>query len=71
MLFLWILGGIVALALGIWIGVGAPGIRHEPRYRRRHESKRSMNPIAWGRTPDRERRRPSSMDERRDRWRGR
>ncbi len=49
--FLMILGAILVLALGIWIGVGAPGWPHKPIYRRRHTEKRPLNPIAWGRRP--------------------
>jgi hypothetical protein len=49
--------GIVALAAGIWIGVGAPGMKFKPRYTRHHSGKRGLNPIAWGRTHHTTRRR--------------
>jgi hypothetical protein len=42
----------LALGVGIWIGLGAPGWPHRellPGSRRRLE-KRPLNPIAWGRS---------------------
>jgi hypothetical protein len=68
---LWILGAIVALAVGVWIGVGAPGIRHKPSTERRHTSHRNLNPIAWGRTSNRERQRVRDRDDRKPRLRRR
>lgn len=51
MLVLGILGAVAALALGIWIGIGAPGWPHEeekPGRRRTRLDKRPVNPIQWG-----------------------
>jgi hypothetical protein len=56
---------VVVFAVGLWIGVGAPGWPHKPDDGRRHRTQRSLNPIAWGRTPGRERQRPRSAEERR------
>jgi hypothetical protein len=63
MLNFWILA-VAVFALGVWIGVGAPGWPHKPEDGRRHREHRPLNPIAWGRTSSRERRRPRSRDER-------
>lgn len=60
-----IVGAIVALVGGLWVGMGAPGWPHKPKYYREHTQTRSINPIAWGRTSSRERQRPRSADERR------
>jgi hypothetical protein len=49
---------------GIWIGVGAPGWPVKTERRRSRLERRSINPIAWGRTPGRERQRPRSASER-------
>ena len=65
MSILLILGAILALVIGIWVGVGAPGWPHKPKYHRDHTSQRSINPIAWGRTSTRERQRTRSPEERR------
>lgn len=59
-----VVAGLV-FAIGVWIGVGAPGWPHKPQTYRRHDQKRPLNPIAWGRTPGRERQRPRDMGERR------
>lgn len=59
----FIIAAVVVFVVGIWIGVGAPGWPWKGEGRRRHTEKRSLNPIAWGRTPGRERRRPRSADE--------
>jgi hypothetical protein len=61
----FILFGIVVFAVGVWIGVGAPGWPVKPDERRRHTRHRSVNPIAWGRTSNRERKRPRNPGERR------
>ncbi len=55
----FILISIVVFAVGLWIGVGAPGWPTKPEERRRHTKPRSVNPIAWGRTSSRERKRRS------------
>ena len=64
-----VVGAIAVFGIGLWIGVGAPGWPHKPEGGRRHREHRSINPIAWGRTPGRERQRPRSSDERRIRLR--
>jgi hypothetical protein len=56
-LFIALLLAVLALGLGIWIGVGAPGWNHRPQYTRRHTAKRGLNPIGWGRTTHATRRR--------------
>jgi hypothetical protein len=65
----FMVAAIAAFGIGLWIGVGAPGWPHKPREGRRHREHRAINPIAWGRTPNRERPRPKSGDERRIRLR--
>lgn len=60
-----IVAAVAALGVGVWIGIGAPGWPHKPRYHRQHGEQRSINPIAWGRTPSRERQRARTRDERR------
>jgi hypothetical protein len=62
-----ILAGAV-FAVGIYIGVGAPGWPVKPSGRRHYE-RRSLNPIAWGRTPGRERQKPRTPGERKIRLR--
>lgn len=62
---LYVLGAVLALAVGIWIGIGAPGWPHKPKYHRDHTTHRNLNPIAWGRTSNRERQRARSAEERR------
>lgn len=64
-----LIASVVVFAIGVWIGVGAPGWPHKPQENRRHREPRSLNPIAWGRTPGRERQRPRAMGERRIRFR--
>ncbi len=66
---LWLLGSVVALAVGVWIGVGAPGWPHRPSTERRHTSHRNLNPIAWGRTSNRERQKVREMGDRKPRIR--
>ena len=61
----YVILGILAFAIGIWIGVGAPGWPQKPDGTRSRLQKRSLNPIAWGRTPSRERQQPRAMGERR------
>lgn len=56
---------VLIFALGIWIGVGAPGWPYNKETGRRHTERRSINPVAWGRTPGRERQRPRAVGERR------
>lgn len=58
-------GAVAALGVGVWVGVGAPGWPHKPKYYREHKETRSINPIAWGRTSSRDRQRPRSSSERR------
>jgi hypothetical protein len=62
-------GAAAAFGIGIWIGIGAPGWPYKPESGRRHTEKRPINPVAWGRTLDRERLRPRSPEERRPRLR--
>jgi hypothetical protein len=62
---LYVILAILVFSLGIWIGVGAPGWPHKPEGGRRHTQKRPLNPVAWGRTPGRERQRPRAPGERR------
>jgi hypothetical protein len=64
------LTAVLIFALGIWIGVGAPGWPWKPEGGgRRHTQRRPINPVAWGRTPGRERQRPRSASERKIRLR--
>lgn len=45
-----IIFAVLALALGIWIGLGAPGWPHKDSGgKRRHLRKRPVNPISFGR----------------------
>lgn len=67
--FLLIGGAVLALVLGIWIGLGAPGWPFAPEPHSRRLQQRSINPIAWGRTSNRERLTPRRKDERRPRFR--
>jgi hypothetical protein len=68
---LWLLGAVVALGVGVWVGVGAPGWPHKPSSERRHTSHRNLNPIAWGRTSNRERQKVREMEDRKPRIRRR
>jgi hypothetical protein len=52
MTWLAITGALIALAVGIWLGLGAPGWPHKeakPGSTRRRLEKRNINPIAWTR----------------------
>jgi hypothetical protein len=51
MTWLAIFVAFLALVLGVWIGLGAPGWPHKNPAggRRRRLEKRPINPIAWGR----------------------
>jgi hypothetical protein len=60
---------VLVFVLGLWIGVGAPGWPWKIEGGRRHRHRRSINPVAWGRTPGRERQKPRSASERRVRLR--
>jgi hypothetical protein len=60
----YVLLAIAVFALGLWIGVGAPGWPVKAEGGRRRLEKRPINPIAWGRTPGRERQKPRSAGER-------
>ena len=60
----FIVTAVGVFAIGIYIGIGAPGWPTKPEGRR-HTQKRSLNPIAWGKTPGRQRQRPKSADDRR------
>lgn len=66
---LMIAGAVVALLVGVWIGLGAPGWPTPPEARSRRLEKRSINPIAWGRAGSRERLSPRRRDDRRPRLR--
>lgn len=50
-----IVGSALALGLGIYVGLGAPGWPVPPEARSRRLEKRALNPFAWGRTTRRER----------------
>jgi hypothetical protein len=67
--FLLIAGAVLALALGIWIGLGAPGWPIPPEGRSRRLEKRNINPVAWGRGARRDRLSPRRRDDRRERLR--
>lgn len=60
----YIIGAIAVFVTGLWIGIGAPGWPTKPDGGRRHVRTRPINPIAWGRTPGRERQRPKSAEDR-------
>ena len=64
--FLLIAGAVLALALGIWIGLGAPGWPVPPEPRSRRLEKRNINPVTWGRSGRRDRLSPRTREERRD-----
>lgn len=40
---------LAALAIGVWIGLGAPGWPHKPKGGRSRLQKRPLNPITWKR----------------------
>ena len=65
----YIIVAIVVFSAGVWIGVGAPGWPYKPEGGRRHTEKRPINPVAWGKTPGRERLKPRTPGERRIRLR--
>lgn len=67
---LMILGAVLALAAGVWVGLGAPGWPHPPDSDRRHTQRRALNPIAWGKSTSRRRLTPRTADERRRQLRG-
>jgi len=67
---LQIVGGVLALAIGLWVGAGAPGWPHRPSTTRRHTRPRDVNPIAWGRRTSRRRLEPRTPEERRRQLRG-
>lgn len=48
-------GCILALAVGVWVGLGAPGWPWQPEGRSSKLERRPINPIAWGRTGKRDR----------------
>jgi len=52
-----ILAAVLALAVGVWIGLGAPGWPFKPPAGRRHRNTRPINPIQWGKTSHSSRRR--------------
>lgn len=62
-------GSVLALLIGIYIGLGAPGWPVKPEARTRRLEKRSLNPVAWGRGSSRERLSPRNRDDRRPRLR--
>lgn len=66
---LLVVGAVLALAVGVYIGLGAPGWPTEPERERRHTERRPLNPVAWGKTSGRDRLRVRSPEERRPRLR--
>lgn len=62
---LWIalVVAVLALAVGVWIGIGAPGWPHQPRYHRNHDEQRGINPIQIGRSSSKEIKRPRKFGE--------
>ena len=64
-----IVGAVLALAVGFWIGLGAPGWPVPPEPRSRRLQKRAINPVGWGRGTRRERLAPRTAEERRHRLR--
>lgn len=67
---LQIVGAVLALAIGLWAGAGAPGWPWRPPTARRHTELRDVNPISWGRRTSRRRLEPRTPEERRRRLRG-
>lgn len=67
----WLLigGAVIALGVGIWIGLGAPGWPYQPEARAHRLQQRSINPVAWGRSTGRERLSPRRREDRRPRLR--
>lgn len=68
---LLIAGMVLALGIGIYIGLGAPGWPVPPEARSRRLEKRNINPVAWGRSGRRERLSARTAEERRLRLRDR
>lgn len=64
-----VVGAVLAFVIGIYIGLGAPGWPVKPEARARRLEKRSINPIAWGRTSSRERLSARDRQDRRPRLR--
>jgi hypothetical protein len=62
-------GAVLALVIGIWIGMGAPGWPYHKDGPRRHTEQRPLNPIAWGKGTGRERLRVKRPEERRPKLR--
>jgi hypothetical protein len=59
MSWLMITFALLVLAIGVWIGLGAPGWPYKPTpggSLRRRAEKRPINPIAWARPRESERR---------------
>jgi hypothetical protein len=56
---------IAVFVMGVWIGVGAPGWPYKPESRSSRLQRRQINPVAWGRTPGRDRQKPRTPGERR------
>jgi hypothetical protein len=50
MSWLMITLAVLALVLGVWIGLGAPGWPHKDSSAGRRLEKRSINPVQWGRS---------------------
>ena len=69
MTLLLIAGAVLALVIGLWVGLGAPGWPNPPEGRSRRLAKRSLNPVAWARGTRRERPTPRTRQDRRDRLR--
>ena len=67
----WLLigGAVLALGVGIWIGLGAPGWPVPPEPRSTRLKQRNINPVAWGRSTSRERLSPRRPEDRRPRLR--
>ncbi|HEX6068647.1 MAG TPA: hypothetical protein VFZ18_02455 [Longimicrobiaceae bacterium] len=67
----WLLigGAVIALGMGIWIGLGAPGWPYKPEASPHRLKQRSINPVAWGRSTGRERLSPRRPEDRRPRLR--
>lgn len=66
---LYIVLAIAVFVLGLWIGLGAPGWPYKPEGGRQHLQKRAINPVAWGRTPKRDRLTPRTPGDRKLRLR--
>ena len=55
MMLLYVIGGVLALGLGIYIGLGFPGLpgREDRVVHRRPVRRRSFTPLDWLRPPRR------------------